>query len=112
MKLVGAEQPIHDTRGKATGRLRYAAALVKVEYQELPYAITFDETLAGKNCLEGESPVWDTCTLTVGDPQPDESEGIKVTVLNELSRLHHAAMETAMALLQPVKKVRWTFSTG
>ena len=25
MKLVGTQQPIHDARGKATGRLRYAA---------------------------------------------------------------------------------------
>lgn len=188
MKLVGTEQPIHDARGKATGRLRYAAdlerpgmahiavilstiphgyitsidaakaleldgvygvfhafnipdyrynryrsqfsqtlppeervfhryvrfigdrvaavaakdletarraaALVQVKYQNLPCAITFDQVLAGKNCPNGESPVLDECTLTVGVPQTDESEGIAVTVHNELSRLHHAAMET------------------
>lgn len=72
---------------------RRAAALVKVEYQQLPYATDFDEALTGKHCLDGKSPIEDECSITVGQPQPDEAEGIEVTVHNELSRLHHAAME-------------------
>jgi CO/xanthine dehydrogenase Mo-binding subunit len=32
-----------------------AARLVEVEYEELPFSIGFDDTLAGKNCLEGET---------------------------------------------------------
>ena len=73
---------------------RRAAALVKVTYEELPYALTFDDALAGKHCLNGKSPIEDEGTTTVGEAQPDEAEGIVVTVHNELSRLHHAAMET------------------
>lgn len=194
MKLVGTEQPIHDARGKATGRLRYAgdlalqgmahiamvfstiphgyvtsidiskamevegvygvfhafntpdyrfnhyrtqfraaqdlpeeesvfqryvrfvgdrvaavaakdaltarkaAALVKVEYEPLPYAVTFEEALTGKHCLEGMSPVEDECSLEVGKPLPDEADGVVITVHNELSRLHHAAMETHVCI--------------
>ena len=36
-----------------------AARLVEVEYEELPFSIGFDDTLAGKNCLDGETPVRD-----------------------------------------------------
>lgn len=43
-----------------------AARLVEVEYEELPFSIGFDDTLAGKNCLEGETPVRDEYTLEVG----------------------------------------------
>ena len=39
-----------------------AARLVEVEYEELPFSIGFDDTLAGKNCLEGETPVRDEYT--------------------------------------------------
>ncbi len=72
---------------------RKAAALVKVEYSPLPYATTFDEALAGKNCVDGKSPVVDDCRMEVGTAAEDEEEGVVVTVHNELSRLHHAAME-------------------
>lgn len=72
---------------------RRAAALVTVEYEELPYATNFEEALTGKHCLDGKSPIEDECTLTTGESQPDEAEGIEVRVHNELSRLHHAAME-------------------
>ena len=34
-----------------------AARLVEVEYEELPFSIGFDDTLTGKNCLDGETPV-------------------------------------------------------
>ena len=72
---------------------RRAAALVRVEYQELPCALTFEEALEGKNCLEGEKPLLDEGNIVVGQPQPGEEEGVVVTARNELSRLHHAAME-------------------
>ena len=36
---------------------RRAAALVKVTYEELPHALTFEEALEGVNCLEGEKAV-------------------------------------------------------
>ena len=72
---------------------RRAAALVKVAYEELPCALTFDEARTGKHCLDGKSPIEDECNMAVGEPQPDEAGGISITVHNELSRLHHAAME-------------------
>ena len=79
---------------------RRAAALVKVEYEELPYALTFEDALAGKHCLDGESPILDEGTISVGQPQPDEAEGVVVTSHSELSRLHHAAMETHACVAQ------------
>lgn len=73
---------------------RKAAALVKVEYEPLPFATTFDEALSGKHCTEGHPAVEDEGHVEVGTRQSDEDEGIVVTIHNELSRLHHAAMET------------------
>ena len=72
---------------------RRAAALVEVTYDPLPYALNFDEALSGKHCLEGQSPIEDEGTMSTGEHQPDEDEGVVITVHNELSRLHHAAME-------------------
>lgn len=92
VRFVGDRVAAVAARDEETARR--AAALVKVEYQELPYALTFEDALAGKNCLEGENPIQDEGTVTAGEPQPDEAEGIEITVHNELSRLHHAAMET------------------
>lgn len=72
---------------------RRAAALVKVEYQELPHALTFEEALEGVNCLEGETPLKDEFTLEVGTPPVSAEELVEVTAHTELGRLHHAAME-------------------
>lgn len=77
---------------------RRAAALVKVEYQELPAAFTFEEALEGKNCLEGEEPVKSECFLETGAAEADEAEGIEVVAETEISRLHHAAMETHVCI--------------
>ncbi len=72
---------------------RRAAALVKVAYQELPHALTFEEALEGVNCLEDESPIKDEFTLEVGTPPACEEGLVEVTAHTELGRLHHAAME-------------------
>lgn len=69
-----------------------AARLVEIEYEELPYSIGFDDTLAGQNCLPGESPIRDDFTAEVGQPVGDGSL-IEVESFTELPRLHHAAME-------------------
>lgn len=79
---------------------RRAAALVKVEYEELPCALNFEDALAGKHCLDGASPILDEGTITVGEALPDEEQGIVVTSHTELSRLHHAAMETHACVAQ------------
>lgn len=72
---------------------RRAAALVKVEYRALPYALNFEEALAGKNCLEGEDPVKSECFLETGEVLEDEDQGVEVVATTEIARLHHAAME-------------------
>ena len=71
---------------------RRAAALVKVTYEELPCALTFEEALEGVNCLEGEEAVKDEFTVEVGEP-PRADGLVEVTACTELGRLHHAAME-------------------
>ena len=79
---------------------RRAAALVQVEYKELPFALDFDQALTGRHCLEGEKAILDEGSISVGQPQPDEAEGVVVTAHSELSRLHHAAMETHACVAQ------------
>ena len=91
VRFVGDRVAAVAARDEETARR--AAALVRVEYQELPCALTFEEALEGKNCLEGEKPLLDEGNIVVGQPQPGEEEGVVVTARNELSRLHHAAME-------------------
>ena len=71
-----------------------AARLVEVEYEELSFSIGFDDTLAGKNCLDGETPVRDEYELDVGEKQGSAEGLIEVCSTMELPRLHHATMET------------------
>ena len=70
---------------------RRAASLVQIEYEELPYAVTFADALAGKSVLPGHSPICDEFTAALGE----QCTGV-VTVETELEfpRLHHATMET------------------
>ena len=55
MKLVGTEQPIHDARSKATGRLRYTCDIVQprqahlaMVFSSIPhgYVVSVDATKA------------------------------------------------------------------
>lgn len=71
---------------------RKAAALVKIEYEELPAAVTYEEALAGKNLTEGESAIRDEGEMVFGTP-PEEPCTV-VETHSELARLHHATMET------------------
>ena len=70
-----------------------AAKLVEVEYEELPFSIDFDDTLAGKNCREGEKPVWDEFSAAHGE-EPVLDGALEVESFSEMPRLHHATMET------------------
>lgn len=72
---------------------RSAARLVKVTYKTLPYAISMDEALAGKNTLSGEDPVKDTFTAENGCFTGKVKDLITVETQTELPRLHHTAME-------------------
>ncbi len=98
VRFIGDRVAVVAAKDEETARR--AAALVKVTYEELPFAVDFDDALAGKHCKPGENPVVDEGTLTVGEHQPDEEAGVVVTVHNELSRLHHAAMETHACLAE------------
>lgn len=69
-----------------------AAGLVEVEYEELPHSVGFDDTLAGKNCLEGESIIKDEYISEDGEPVYAD-DAVEVDSFSEIPRLHHAAME-------------------
>lgn len=72
---------------------RRAAALVRVEYDELPCALTIDEALVGKNCLEGERAVVAECEREAGEELACAPGDVEVSAGAELARLHHVAME-------------------
>ena len=79
---------------------RRAAALVKVTYEPLPCALTFEDALEGRNCLEGENPICSEFSAEVGSSSPEESEAVKVEAFTEIARLHHAAMEPHACLAE------------
>ena len=68
-----------------------AARLIEVEYEELPYSVGFDDTLAGKNCLNGQSPVVGEFSAEHGTP-PD-ADCVDVESLTQFPPIHHATME-------------------
>ena len=70
-----------------------AARLIEVEYEELPFSLGFDDTLAGQNCLEGETPIRDEYVVELGSA-PDENAPVRVESESEIPRIHHATMET------------------
>mgnify|MGYP001044819770 CR=1 FL=1 len=83
-----------------------AARLVEVEYEELPFSIGFDDTLAGKNCLDGGYMIVHSnflkknkeaaATTRRAETNEDIIAGLRDEVCStmELPRLHHATMET------------------
>ena len=73
VRFIGDRVAVVAAKDEETARR--AAALVKVTYEELPFAVDFDDALAGKHCKPGENPVVDEGTLTVGEHQPDEEAG-------------------------------------
>lgn len=68
-----------------------AACLVAVEYEELPFSTGFEDTLAGQNCLPGESSIRDEFEISHGELPEDPF--VEVSCSQEIARLHHAAME-------------------
>lgn len=69
-----------------------AARLVEVEYEELPFSLGFDDTLAGKNCLEGEDAVKLHFNAELG-AAPEPESCIDVESFTQFPPIHHAAME-------------------
>ena len=68
-----------------------AARLVEVEYEELPYSVGFDDTLAGKNCLPGQSPIVKEFTAEFGTPP--EGACVDAESFTQFPPIHHATME-------------------
>jgi len=91
VRFVGDRVGVVAAKDEATARR--AAALVKVEYETLPAALTFEEALEGKNCLEGETPLKDEFTMTAGELTEDTEGLLEVTAETEIGRIAHAAME-------------------
>lgn len=72
---------------------REAAALVAVEYDELPFATEIEEVLAGKNAgIHEEGAVYGAAELTVGDIARVEA-CVTASAGSHLARLTHLAME-------------------
>ena len=73
---------------------RRAAALVRVEYEELPYSISIEETLSGKiNDIHEDGAVYGDYIFEHGNKPEPTADSVEVTTEDELSRLSHIAME-------------------
>lgn len=70
-----------------------AAHLIKVSYEPLPYAISIEEALTGKNLLPGEEAIKDTFKAENGSFVESKETLISIETQTELPRLHHVAME-------------------
>ncbi len=79
---------------------REASMKVKVEYEALPYALTSQECIEGKNKdMYPEGSVFSAANVEYGDPKAIRQEGlIPVTTHFHLSRQAHATMETHCAI--------------
>lgn len=73
---------------------REAVRLIKVEYEELPYALTASETLTGViDDIHEAGAVFDGGEYKIGE-KPDVQELISVKTVVDLSRINHVCMET------------------
>lgn len=74
---------------------RKAVRLIKVEYEEYPYALTAEEALSGKvDNISEKGPISAELNKVYGDEKINCEDCVKVTTEVEIQRLHHAAMET------------------
>lgn len=73
---------------------RKAVALVKVEYEELPFSLTMEETLSGKidNVYE-EGAIYGVYHHEVGE-KPTAEDLVEIKTTTDLSRINHMCMET------------------
>lgn len=74
---------------------RKAVRLVEVEYEEYPYSLNVQDSLAGKieNVYE-EGAVYKGLSMEVGDADAIPEDVVVTTTEMHLSRINHAAMET------------------
>lgn len=92
VRFVGDRVGAVAAKDEATARR--AAALVKVEYRPLPFALDFQQALTGQHCLPDQKAICDEGTIVVGEATAEEETGHVVTISQEVARIHHAAMET------------------
>lgn len=74
---------------------RKAARLLKVEYEEYPYALTPEEALTGKiDNISEKGAISAELNKVYGDENVDCSDCVRIETDVDLQRLHHATMET------------------
>ena len=72
-----------------------AAALVRIEYEELPYSQTIQQTFAGT--IDGifeDGAVYEAPDVVIGDIEGVKERTVAVSTHTELSRITHVTMET------------------
>lgn len=73
---------------------RQAAALIQVEYEELPYSLHMNQTLEGRiDQVHETGAVFDGGELVTGE-MPDREGLVDVHTTADLSRINHICMET------------------
>ncbi|EGN65199.1 putative aldehyde oxidAse and xanthine dehydrogenase, a/b hammerhead domain protein [Fusobacterium animalis 11_3_2] len=74
---------------------RKAVKLIKVEYEEYPYALTAEEALSGKiDNISEKGPISAELNKVYGNENINCEDCVKITTEVDIQGLHHAAMET------------------
>lgn len=72
---------------------RAAVSLIRVEYEELPYSLDMEDTLAGKISQVHESGAVFECGEKITGDKPQGQELVEVKTVTDLSRINHVCME-------------------
>lgn len=73
---------------------RAAVSLIEVEYEELPFSLNVNDTLAGAIDQVHESGSVFDCGENVTGRMPDRQDLVTVRAVSDLSRINHVCMET------------------
>ncbi|MDO4328161.1 MAG: xanthine dehydrogenase family protein molybdopterin-binding subunit [Lachnospiraceae bacterium] len=73
---------------------RAAVSQIRVEYEELPYSLTMEDTLTGKiDNIHETGAVFDCPEVKVGE-KPEGDDLVEIHTTTDLSRVNHICMET------------------
>lgn len=72
---------------------RAAVSLIRVEYEELPYSLDMEDTLAGKISQVHESGAVFECGEKITGEKPQGPDLAEVKTVTDLSRINHVCME-------------------
>lgn len=74
---------------------RQAVKLIQVEYEELPFALTAQETLTGRiDCIDERGAVFGPFESEAGTAPEHTEDLVEVDTTADLARINHIAMET------------------